>query len=316
MRTRILFFLLIALYSASCSSPESDGENAAKDFCENIDSYVRNKIQAYQNFIKEFDNENYQSRVKARDDLNKKIDAIAAEYNSTIRQLEGKYNALLEKYMDDHEKIIELVSAYRSIVDEHSVDTTMFASLSQQANAKILTIIPPQPDKEKLESDLVGRKVYAIPGGYFADNWVWTIAPREIKTLQIREQKDVDAHNKEYLIEMTLQASGAAYKTTGKVFYKLEDGDDWEIDLLEPSEVEIVKTGKYDNCITSRASAYFVGTYLILHNNSDDALLVGYSILGAHGLWEKHSIIVKGGKTAQICHLTLDDYRIDFVERP
>ncbi len=316
MKTFIKYCIISVLVLTSCSSPESDGKNAAKDFCENIDLYVKKKSQAYLNFIKEFDNENYQSRVKARDDLNKKIDAIAAEYNSTIRQLEGKYNALLEKYMDDHERIIELVSAYRSIVDEHSVDSTMFATLKRQANAKILTIIPPQPDKEKLESDLVGRKVYAIPGGYFADSWVWTIAPGEIKTLQIREQKDVDAHNKEYLIEMTLQASGAAYKTTGKVFYKLDEGDDWEIDLLEPSEVEIVKTGKYDNCITSQLSKYFVGTFLILRNHSDGALLVGYSILGSDGEWEKHSVIVRGGGTAQLSYLALEDCTIDFVERP
>ncbi len=42
---------ILVLVLTSCSSPESDGKNAAKDFCENIDSYVKNKTHTYQNFI-------------------------------------------------------------------------------------------------------------------------------------------------------------------------------------------------------------------------------------------------------------------------
>lgn len=310
------FGLICILIISSCSSPESDGERLAKQTCENTDSYIANIVKAYNNFIKDFSDQGYNSRIEAREALNKKLDEIRNDFNKKNNVIDEKFSQLLAKYEDDYKKTTELILARKKVLDTYSADSTMFRTLYTQASNKILTIIPREPDKSKLIEDLIGRKIYALPGGYFSDSWVWIIENGEIKDLLINEVKTIDPNNKEYNISMTLQGSGAAYQTKVKVFYKLEERDDWEIDVLEPSEVNIVKTGRYDNSITVNVSTYIMGKYFNIRNNSDAALLVGYQILDFYGGWKKYSKIVSGGNSSSQLMLGLEDYKIDFVERP
>lgn len=307
---------LILLIMAACSSPESDGEKLAKESCENTDAYIAKTVQAYNNFIKDFSDKGYQSRVKAREELNRKIDEIRNDFNRKNDEIDNKFSQLLAKYENDYQKSTDMILARKNVIDSYNADSTIFVTLSTQASNKILTIIPPEPNKSKLMEDLIGRQIHALPNGYFSNSWVWNIERGEIKELQIQEIKNIDSNNKEFSIAMTLQGSGAAYQTVGKVFYKLGDKDDWEIDVLEPSEVEIVKTGRYDNSIETNVSTYIMGKYLNIRNNSDAALLVGYQVLDYNGVWRKYSVVVSGGNTNSQLMLALEDYKIDFVERP
>lgn len=316
MKKRMLSCLWAVLVLASCSSPESDGRNLAQESCENTDAYIANTIQAYNNFIKEFSNKGYQTRIEAREELNKRIDEIRNDFNAKSAEIDDKFSQLLAKYEDDYRKAAEMINARRDALDAYSADSTMIASLRAQAFNKICSIIPPEPDKSKLMNDLVGRSIHAMPGGYFSSSWVWTIEKGEIKELQILDVKNIDTYNKEFSVDMILQGSGAAYNAKVKLFYELSDGDDWEIGLLEPSEVEIIKTGRYDNSITSRVSRYLIGTYLEIQNLSDGALLVGFQTLDSYGNWKKQSAIIAGGETYSHGILGYKDSRIDFVEKP
>lgn len=312
----VKYTFAVMLLLASCSSPESDGKNLGEEYNDNIESYVSKTMKAYNNFINEFGDNNFQTRVAAREALNEKLEKISNEYSANCEKIENKYNSLLGKYENDYQKAASLINAYSGSVKSHKVDSTMIAELRTRANKKILTIIPPQPIEEKLRNDLVGRSIHAIPGGYFSDSWVWNIEKDEIKELKILEVSNVDSHNKEYVVDMTLQSEGAPYNVNLKMFYKLADQDDWEIDMIEPAEINIVKSGRYDNSIIASIEKPLIGTYLILKNVSDGALIVGYRILDYHGNWTKYSRVVAGGETEQHGLIGYEDYKIDFIERP
>lgn len=304
------------LFLTACTSPKADGEKQAKAECEVWDTYIQNTITAYTNFINEFGNKNYQSRVQAREELNKRIDEVEGQLASQLDKLNAKYSALLEKYGENNDESAVLSNAYNNSISAYKMDTTQFEGLRSQAYAKILTIIPQSPDKEKLQKDLIGRKIKALPGGYLSSMWSWTIEEGEIKNLQILNVEEVDKNHKEFLVDMTLQSDGAAYKTSGKVYYVLDNRDDWEIDMLEPSEVEVVKTGRYDSSITTDFYDLILGERIDFHNNSDAALLVGFRTLDNHGNYKKHSLMIGGGETVSHTEMGLKDYSVDFVERP
>lgn len=311
--TAVFAFLIIF---TSCSSPKQDGEKQAEAECEMWDAYVRNTIMAYSNFIKEFGSKNYQSRVQARKELDMRIDEVESQLASQLAELDSKYSALLDKYGEDHDKLEAMSMAYNNSIGAYNMDTTQFAVLRNQACSKILTIIPKTPDVEKLQQDLIGRKIKALPGGYLSSFWSWTIEPGNIKNLQIASVEDVDKNHKEFLVDMTLQADGAAYKTNGKIYYVLDNRDDWEIDMLEPSEVEVVRTGRYDSSITTDFYELILGQRIDFHNNSDAALLVGYRTLDSYGNYKKYSRMVGGGETVSHSGMGLKDFSIDFIERP
>lgn len=312
----VIVSLIVSLILTSCASPKTDGEKLAREKCEAWNEYVQNTITAYNNFVKEFGSKDYQTRTQARDELNTRIDEVESQLASQLAELESKYSALYDKYKKDHANLQALSLAYNNSISTYKMDTTQFAGLRRQANAKILTIIPPMPEAEKLQKDLIGRRIKALPGGYLNNFWTWTIERGDIKNLQIVNLDEVDKFHKEYVVDMTLQRDGATYKTNSKIYYVLDNRDDWEIDMLEPSEVEVVRTGRYDSSIISSLVKPLFGEYVSFQNVSDAALLVGYRILDNYGRYTKHSLLVGGGETKTHSGLGITDYSIDFVERP
>ena len=155
-----------------------------------------------------------------------------------------------------------------------------------------------------------------MPGGYLDDSWSWKIEPGEIKNIEIIGVEDVDKSHKEFLVDMSLQSQGATYKTKGKIYYKLNNGDDWEIDMLEPAEIEVVKTGRYNSSVSTSFYNIILGDCIEFHNNSDAVLLVGFRTLDSYGNYTKHSRMIGGGETVTHKDLSIMDYSIDFVERP
>lgn len=308
--------LLLVFILPSCSSPKQDGENYAQEECEMWDEYVQNTIMTYTNFVKEFGRMNYQSRTQAREDLNQRIDEVETKLASHKEELQIKYSALLDKYKENREELKTLSNAYYNSINAYEMDTTQFAGLRSQANEMILTIIPHAPNPEKMQKDLMGRTIKALPGGYLNNYWSWIIKHGDIKNLQIVNIEEVDRTHKEYVVEMTLQRDGTSYKTNSKVYYVLDNRDDWEIDMLEPSDVEVIKTGRYNSSITTSFYKMLLGKRIEFNNNSDAALLVGFTILDDYGNYKKQSLIVGGGETASYIDLCLKDYTIDFVERP
>lgn len=314
---KFIFCTVVLLALASCSSsPRAEGESLANEECASWNKYASDLTTVYNRFISDFSSNDFKTRTNAREDLNTRLGQVEDQLQSRIEDLNNKYSSLLEKYGSDHEKLGMLTQAYNDIIAGYSIDTTNVAGLRAQANNKILTIIPPEPGISKLQDNLVGRKIRALPGGYLSNYWTWTIENGHIKDLSIDSVINVDKNHKEYVITFTLQDDGAAYRTTGKVYYVLDNRDDWEIDMLEPCDIEIVRTGRYDSSITHQFCQHIFGESINFYNNSDAALLVGFRTLDSYGKWEKHSIMIRGGENKSYSSINLKDYTIDFVERP
>ena len=121
-------------------------------------------------------------------------------------------------------------------------------------------------------------------------------------------------------IRAPLQADGGAYEADIKAHYRLGREDDWTLDLIESNSIELVRTGKYGNCITSRRTGWF-GEYEVEFINSCDApLAVGGMVKYEYkDGWKKFCVIVDGNSSKRIGGLfwgSIADYKIEFVERP
>lgn len=300
----------------ACSSPEKLGEEHAMDEISMWDKYIQEQIDSYNEFLESFDRSHYTTRTEAKMSLNERIVQVEANLGKRLEELNVKWSDMSGKYSDDSKKLSAMYDAYHSLIDSYQMDTTMVAELHLQANNKIRTIIPSAPDKVKINTDLIGRTVKSLPGGHLSDYWSWTIERGDVHGFEIYSTKDINSENKEYNVTYTLQKKGGAYKVVGTAYYTLTGRDDWELEAFLPSEIEVVKTGRYDNSISSEIGEYIVGTYIIIRNNSDATLIVGFTTIDSYGKSKRASRVIKGGETISYQELGLKDYTIDFVERP
>ena len=102
--------------------------------------------------------------------------------------------------------------------------------------------------------------------------------------------------------------------------YTLGSNDVWTIDFLESKQINIVKTGKYDNCITFQRRGWSGEFELELTNHCDVSLVVGGVVLSQfENEWQKFSAVVEGNSTKTVGGLfsvSVMNYKIHFIERP
>lgn len=302
-----LLFIVWALFCISCSSPESDGKKAAGKFCDCEQEYTKNLNEKTQKFIDNFADYDFTTRVGARKKSEELINEATRKYNDGIRKAEQTYAELKGKYVGNFEKTAKFEYAY-SAKKEYDAQNINHDIPNQAAiNNLILTVIPPKPDSVKIKQDLIGRRIIEQPGGYHRQGWCWTIEEGEIKDFEIqKETKQGD----DYLFELRLvvQGEGCAYEAFVNVTYVLRQNDDWTIDFLESKKVNVVRTGKYDNCI-SITKGDFGRVYFT--NHCDVTLMVG-GVVYNDG-WEKFLVKVRSNSTDYILGT---DYKIHFIERP
>ena len=185
----------------------------------------------------------------------------------------------------------------------------------------------PKPDFETLlKRDLIKRRIMEQKDGYFGNRWAWQIdKPEELKRITITNES---RQGDNYILEahLILQATGSSeYEANVKISYVLTQNNQWTIDFIENKNINIVKTGRYNNCITtekvnnyvvrSRSSTNTYTSYSLQFTNSCDVnLVVGGQIRGSDGGWNKFSCIVSQNSTNKIQYNGVD-YKIDFIER-
>lgn len=307
-------------FALSCSSPESDGRKAAQLFSDietAVDEYTKSQ---YSDLIDNFYSQGFTSRAEVKDriaEINEDSEKLRFEKRS---QADKFYEEKHRKYVTNQKKNSEFMYAYRSyskIMNPIKEDLT---PLIKQIDSLRLTIIPVQPTLEQIKRDLVGRKISGLPGSYLSDNWYWiTDCYEQIKEADITYE-DFGADTYICGVHLILQADGGAYESEILAHYKLGNADNWILDLIESKSIELLRTGKYDNCITSRKTGW-LGEYAVEFTNSSDArLAVGGRVKYEYGEeWKKFCIIVDGNSSEQIGGLffgSISDYKIDFVERP
>ncbi len=215
--------------------------------------------------------------------------------------------------------IAVLCSGLFSSVDAHAQEQN---GLPQSFLDKMDRFLKPSvknPSIELIKSSLIGRRLTEQPDGYHFDGWYWEIADGEIKSMELTGEnryKDAYVCN----VNMILQAEGSAHEAYVKLTWSLDDKKIWVLDLVECIRINIVTTGRYDDCVIVERKGWSGEYYLEIRNRCDIPLVVGGRVLLEYGNgWKKFSIVVDGCSTEKVGGLfvgSVKDWTVDFVEKP
>ncbi|MBQ6083848.1 MAG: hypothetical protein IJK92_05800 [Bacteroidales bacterium] len=179
------------------------------------------------------------------------------------------------------------------------------------------------PNETIIANDLIGRKITECrDNGYFDNDWVWTIENGEILDFKILNQV-VDTDYCTFYVEMILKAvtRPIKYKATVQVDYT-KTNNRWVISMVQSKGVDVVKTGRYDNCISTKIGDDGWGGVdcLKIKNNTDVPLFVGGLFRTSYSdAWRKFSAVVNGLEVIGIGGTfgggSVVDYEIHWVEQ-
>jgi hypothetical protein len=240
---------------------------------------------------------------------------LSANYQKRRQEADSLYNKLRGKYITNYQKNMQFEYAYQNYLSANLIKGFQPDELDKIIMQKLLTIIPPKPDAEKIKTDLIGRKISDVIGGYHRKDWYWLVEKDEIQKIDIIDETKL---NKDYLYNVLIlleSPSGGQQTADVKITYILGNYDDWAIEHLETIDMHIVQTHKYDTCITTENNGWGEISFT---NRIDVSLVVGGVLLSYNGEWQKFSIIVDANKTTSIGGFisAYRDIKIHFIERP
>lgn len=165
--------------------------------------------------------------------------------------------------------------------------------------------------------DLVGHSLSeGTADGYYSRDWRWTIEEGEISNFRILSVRENTATNYTIDVQMRLAAvSGhCAYNAKATIYY-VRGSRGWEMEMIKSRGISIVKTHRYDDCIRDYTDDYSIhGKRIHLENSCERTFEVGGKIL-KDGEWHKFSVTVSP-HNEEIVGSHIDDYMIDYIERP
>jgi hypothetical protein len=313
-----LFISALAILNA-CSSPEADGKKVAEKFCDCEQEAVDSRQKEYLALAQKFDSYEFKTRVEVREKIQAVVDKAAGQRQDCLQGAQKTYLKVSGKYATNYEKNTKFEYAYQGYISAHPTEEEDVAPLVSQINKLILSIIPPKPDVEKIKLDLVGRKIMEQRPDHQFTGWKWLVKENDIKDIHIVGEKK-QGDDCLFEVRLILQAEGGAYEVNINLTYVLRQYDDWKLDFLENKEVNIVKTGKYDNCITTQIKGWSGEFQVEFTNNCDVALLIGGAVLSEFGgEWKYFSKIVEAngeGHVGGLFSISVKDYKIHFIEKP
>ena len=317
--TWLVLTLIASLTLSSCSSPESDGRKSARRLADCVNQYAAKLKKDYESYIKDFDSYSFETRIDARKKLVEIIIKADLELAECEQKTKDYQNKLKSKYLTNREKVEKFNYAYaahcKARIDATKIEENL-DFYKQQAIALIQTIIPPIPDSEKLKKDLIGRRIKEPEDGYFP-HWDWEIKfSNEMKEVEILNVSYNDGDdNCLFDLRLRLQGEHNEYDANVNITYVLREYDDWRIDFLESKSRDIIRTGKYDNCISAQRQWSVVN----FTNRCDVSLIVGGVALDERtNEWKKFGIVVEAERKASyggVFSVPVKDYEIHFIER-
>jgi hypothetical protein len=173
---------------------------------------------------------------------------------------------------------------------------------------------------EKLKRDLVGRRISDVPDGYHRKGWYWEIeSTNDLKNVKIEK---VTKHGDDYLydVHLILQGKDNQHKAKIAITYIRDRNGRWKIELIETKQLNIVRTNRYNKCITAKRTGWTGEYELNLTNRCDVSLVVGGIIMSeSDGKWQKFSTVLEANSTGSVGGLffvSVKEYKIYFIERP
>lgn len=146
--------------------PEKDAKKAATAYCDCSEKYNDGMIKADEDFISSFGSNNFKKRQDARN----KLQELQNPVNTANSECQGKaqtnYTELRNRYLTNQEAIQKFDFAYSAQQGVcNPSNQSKLSSMYSQLDEKIKTIKDPEPDIEKIKTDLIGQK---IPGWTFS----------------------------------------------------------------------------------------------------------------------------------------------------
>lgn len=305
--------LILLTATASCGNPEAEGKKVAHKIYQCEVSHANNLKTQVQSYITDFSKAGYTTRSQARAALLGVVEEADNQYREELLQALQEYDDKEQGYSGDSDGLRKFRDSYYNKMLEYGDVDIDTATLWQQANAKILTIIPPDPKKGQLKNDIAGCSWQDTPDGYFGTD-PQKINKGDIKDIKVTKfDKDGNRIDIDAVITLQTQEGHIKYKIKAEITYVLGNGDDWILDNFYTDEVKVVKTenSKYLKYVT-QSNVY---SLISLNNNSNASLLVGGAVYDNYDGWQKFSTVIYPHDSYVFPH-SVKECEIHFVERP
>ena len=146
--------------------PVKDGKIAATAACDCFTKNIDEKIKVNEEFVKSFESYGFKKRQEARNKLQEMQNSVDTENTTCINASQQKFNDLRNRYIAKQEMVGKFDFTYNSQFNGcNPSNQSKFTSLYSDVENKIISIIDPEPDIEKIKTDLIGQQ---IPGWRFA----------------------------------------------------------------------------------------------------------------------------------------------------
>jgi hypothetical protein len=158
---KFFFGVITILLIASCSNPEADGKDIAKEYCNCTQTYFQKELKDLKEFNQSFASYNFYSRQEANLKLEEIKNISYQKYKMCTNNVDVKYTESKNKYATNEMKLREFefsMNAQKKICTP--TNNSQKISLLREIDSKIKTIYPPIPSIEKIKSSLIGKKVY------------------------------------------------------------------------------------------------------------------------------------------------------------
>ena len=148
------------------NDPVNDAENAAAAFCECSEKYNDAIIKVDEEFVKSFDTYGFKKRQEARNKLQELQNSANRENSICNSVAQQNYNDFRNRYISEQEMLSKFDFAYNSLSETcNPSNQSKLWSIYSEVENKISSIKDPEPDIEKIKTDLIGQK---IPGWNFS----------------------------------------------------------------------------------------------------------------------------------------------------
>ena len=177
------------------ANPSKDAKIIASTLCNCGKDSTKNNIDVLKEYLNGFENRHFKSKFEARTSFNSVIIINQSKYDSCSIAASRKYNDSYLKYSKKGGKdFLTFQQTYISSYNKcNTPEANELLNLYQNIEQKIVKIIDPLPDIEKIKGDLIGNQ---IPG------WSFTYLSEFKKCEIVNETKGID--RTEYLVNLKL----------------------------------------------------------------------------------------------------------------
>ena len=183
--------------------------------------------------------------------------------------------------------------------------------------------LPAKPTRKQIANDLIGiRLKEGKTDGWYSDDWHWDVKKGQIKALKILSTLENDKTNYCVLALIRLQSDVNAYNAKVKIRYRFNfDKNKWEMEYAFSKGMDIVKTHKYDDCLSfSIVDDGWGGVNMLQIKNNSGIELGCAGYIKAGGEWRKFAVLIEpyqvGGVGGTFGGGNVTQYKIEFIERP